>query len=120
MRGMSKMLVLFGIVFLAVGGGILFVTLRMTSGILDSATRPTDPSAVMSTVSNAIVWTVVPIVLITVAGLAVFFFFMRRIMGGNAKLIAGGLSGTALVLSVRDTGVTINNVNAVLEARLQV
>ena len=120
MRSMSKMLVLFGIVFVVVGGGILFVTLRMTSGVLDSATRPTDPSAVMSTVTNTIVWTVVPIVLVTVAGLAVFFFFMRRIMGGNAKLVASGIPGTALVLSVRDTGVTLNNVNAVLEARLQV
>src|SRR5688572_6263884 len=120
MRGTSKMLVLFGIVFVLVAGGIMFVTLRMMTGVMDSATRATDPSAIMSSVTNTIVWTVVPIVLITVVGLAVFFFFLRRIMGGNARLIANGIPGTALVLDVRDTGVTLNNVNAVLETRLQV
>lgn len=120
MRGTSKMLLLFAFVFALVAGGIMFVVLRMTSGVMNSATRTTDPAQIMSTIGGTIVWTVVPIVLITVVGLALFFFFMRRVMGGNARLVASGIPGTALVLDVRDTGVTINQVNAVLEARLQV
>jgi hypothetical protein len=120
MRGMSKMLMLFGLVFALVAGGIMFVVLRMTNTAMTSATRTTDPSAIMSTVSETLIWTIVPIVAITVAGLAVFFFFMRRIMGFNARLLARGIPGTARVLEVRDTGVTINRVNAVLEARLEV
>jgi hypothetical protein len=41
-------------------------------------------------------------------------------MGADRRLIATGIAGTARVLDVRDTGVTINRVNAVLEARLEV
>lgn len=120
MRSTSKMLLLFGLVFAVVAGGIMFVVWRMTSAFTGSAARAGDPGAIMSSVGNTIVWTVVPIVAITVAGLAVFFFLVRRIMGAQRRLIATGIAGTALVLDVRDTGVTINHVNAVLEARLQV
>ena len=120
MRGTTKILVLFGVVFVLVAGGIVFVVWRMTSSAMNTATRTRDPAAIMSTVGDTILWTVVPIVVITVAGLVVFFVFVRRIMGAGRRLIAGGIPGTALVLDVRDTGVTINNVNAVLEARLQV
>jgi hypothetical protein len=120
MRSTSKILVLFGVVFVLVGGGIMLVVWRMTSAITGSATRTSDPTAIMSSVGDTIVWTIVPVVAITVGGLAVFFFLLRRIMGADRRLLAGGITGTALVLDVRDTGVTINNVNAVLEARLQV
>jgi len=120
MRGTSKMLMLFGVVFVLVAGGIMFVVLRVTGSAMNSATRTTDPSAIMSSFNDTLIWTVVPIVAITVAGLVVFFFFMRRIMGFNARLLARGIPGTARVLEVRDTGVTINRVNAVLEARLEV
>jgi hypothetical protein len=120
MRGTSKMLMLFGLVFALVAGGIMFVVLRMTNTAMTGATRTTDFSAIMSTVNETLIWTIVPIVLITVAGLAAFFFFMRRIMSFNARLLARGIPGTARVLQVRDTGVTINRVNAVLEARLEV
>jgi len=120
MRSTSKMLLLFGLVFVVVAGGIMFVTWNMTSAITGSAMRTTDPGAMMSGMGSMIVWTVVPIVAITALGLLVFFVFVRRIMGADRRLLAGGIAGTALVLGVRDTGVTINNVNAVLEARLQV
>jgi hypothetical protein len=120
MRDTSKILVLFGVVFVLVGGGIMFVVWRMTSSVMSSVTRSRDPAAAMSGIGDTIVWSVVPIVAITVAGLAVFFYLMRRIMGGQRRLLATGIAGTALVLDVRDTGVTINHVNAVLEARLQV
>jgi hypothetical protein len=120
MRSTSKMLLLFGLVFIVVAGGIMFVVWHMTSTITGSAMRTTDPASMMSGIGNMIVWTVVPIVAITVVGLAVFFFFVRRIMGGDRRTLTSGIAGTALVLGVRDTGITINNVNAVLEARLQV
>ncbi|HEY7608026.1 MAG TPA: hypothetical protein VIF14_02260 [Alphaproteobacteria bacterium] len=120
MRGTTKILVLFGVIFVLVGGGIMFVIWRMTSSAMHSATRTRDPAAMMSTIGDTIVWTVVPIVLITAVGLVVFFVFVRRFMGANQRLVASGIPGTALVLDVRDTGVTINNINAVLEARLLV
>lgn len=120
MRSTSKMLLLFGLVFAVVAGAIMFVVWQMTSTITGSAMRTTDPGAMMSGMGSMIVWTVVPIVAITALGLVVFFVFVRRIMGGDRRLLASGIAGTALVLDVRDTGVTINHVNAVLEARLQV
>ncbi len=120
MRSTGKILGLFGIVFVLVSGGIMFVVWRLTSSVTGGVTRSRDPSAVMSIVGDTIVWTVVPIVAITVAGLAVFFFVLRRIIGADRRLLATGIPATALVLDVRDTGVTINRVNAVLEARLQV
>ena len=120
MRSTSKMLLLFGAVFVVVGGGIMFVVWRVTSSITGSAMRSADPGAMMSGIGDTIVWTIVPIVAVTIAGLAVFFYFVRRIMGADRRLVASGIAGTALVLDVRDTGVTINHVNAVLEARLQV
>ena len=120
MRSTSKMLLLFGLVFVVMGGGITFVVWNMTSAITGGAMRTTDPASMMSGIGNTIVWTIVPIVAITVVGLAVFFFFVRRIMGADRRILANGIAGSALVLGVRDTGITINNVNAVLEARLQV
>ncbi len=120
MRSTSKMLLLFGLVFIIVAGGIMFVVSHMTSTITGSAMRTTDPASMMSGLGNTIVWTIVPIVAITVVGLVVFFVFVRRIMGADRRILAGGVAGTALVLGVRDTGITINNVNAVIEARLQV
>ncbi|MGH7002431.1 MAG: hypothetical protein ACREIP_00635, partial [Alphaproteobacteria bacterium] len=50
----------------------------------------------------------------------IFFVFVRRIMGADRRLVASGIPGTAVVLHVRDTGTTINHVNAVLDVRLQV
>jgi hypothetical protein len=120
MRGTSKMLLLFGLVFAVVAGAIMFVVWRTTSAITGSAMRTTDPASMMSGMGSMIVWTIVPIVAITVVGLAVFFVFVRRIIGADRRILAGGIAGTALVLGVRDTGITINNVNAVIEARLQV
>ncbi len=120
MRGTSKVLLLFGLVFVVVAGGIAFVVWHMTSTIAGGAMRTTDPASMMSGIGGMIVWTIVPIVAITVVGLLVFFVFVRRIMGADRRILANGIAGTALVLSVRDTGITINNVNAVIEARLQV
>ncbi|MFO0988101.1 MAG: hypothetical protein U1F37_12175 [Alphaproteobacteria bacterium] len=120
MRSTSKILVLFALVFVAVAGAIGFVVWHMTSTIAGSAMRTADPASLMSGIGNTIVWTIVPIVAITVVGLVVFFVFVRRFMGADRRLLANGIAGTALVLDVRDTGITINNVNAVLEARLQV
>jgi hypothetical protein len=120
MRGTTRLLVLFGAIFVVVAGSIVFIITRMTSSVMHGATRTTDPSAMMSTIGDTMIWTAVPIVLITAAGILVFFFFMRRFMGANQRLVATGIPGTALVLEVRDTGVTINNINAVFEARLQV
>lgn len=120
MRSTSKMLLLFGLVFIVVAGGIMFVVSHMTSTITGGAMRTTDPASMMSGMGGMIVWTIVPIVAITVIGLLVFFIFVRRIMGADRRILANGIAGTALVLEVRDTGITINNVNAVLEARLQV
>jgi len=120
MRGTTRILVVFGVVFVLVAGVIMLVVWRMTSSVMDSATRTRDPSAIMSSIGDTILWTVVPIVLITAAGIIVFFVFVRRIMGADKRLVAAGIAGTALVLDVRDTGVTINHVNAVLETRLQV
>lgn len=120
MRSTSKILILFALVFVAVAGAIGFVVWHMTSTITGSAMRTANPASLMSGIGNTIVWTIVPIVAITVVGLAVFFVFVRRFMGADRRLLANGIAGTALVLGVRDTGITINNVNAVLEARLQV
>lgn len=120
MRSTSKILVLFGVIFVLVGGGIMFVVWRVTSSMTSRAMNTRDPTAAFSGIGDTIVWTIVPIVGITVAGLVVFFFLLRRIMGADRRLLAGGIPGAALVLDVRDTGVTINNVNAVLAARLQV
>ncbi len=120
MRSTSRMLLLFGLVFVVVAGGITLVIWQMTGAITGSAMRTTDPGAMMSGMGSMILWTVVPIVALTAVGLIVFFVFARRIMGADRRLLATGIAGTALVLDVRDTGVTINNVNAVLEARLQV
>ena len=120
MRGTSKILLLFGLVFVVVAGGILFVIWHMTSTISGGAMRTTDPASMMPGMGGMIVWTIVPIVAITVIGLLVFFVFVRRIMGADRRILANGIAGTALVLSARDTGITINNVNAVIEARLQV
>jgi hypothetical protein len=120
MRNTSKMLVLFAVLFVVMGGGIMFVVWRMTNTVTNSVTRSRDPVAAISGIGDTIVWTIVPIVALTVAGLVVFFFFARRILGADRRLIATGVAGTALVLDVCDTGVTINHVNAVLEARLKV
>ncbi len=120
MRGTTKILILFGAVFAVVSGAIIFLVWRMTSSMMGTAARTTDPSAILSSVGDTMLWTVVPVIAITVGGLVVFFVFVRRLMGADRRLIAGGIPATALVLEVRDTGVTINHVNAVLEARLQV
>lgn len=120
MRGTTKIFVLFGVIFALVAGAIMFVVWRMTSSVLGSATRSHDPAAIMSTMGDTILWTVIPIVAITAGGLIVFFVVMRRFMGADRRLLASGIPGSALVLDVRDTGVTINHVNAVFEARLQV
>jgi hypothetical protein len=120
MRGTTRILVLFGVTFVLVAGGIMVVVWRMTSSAVDTATRSRDPAAIASTLGDTILWTIVPIVVITAGGLIVFFVLMRRFMGADRRLLATGIPGSALVLDVRDTGVTINHVNAVLEARLQV
>jgi len=120
MRGTTRLLIVFGIVFVVVGGAITFIITRMTSSMIGSASRTRDPGALMSSIGDTIVWTVVPVVAITVVGLVVFFVFVRRIMGADKRLVASGIPGTAIVLAVRDTGTTINNVNAVLDVRLQV
>ena len=121
MRGTTRILVVFFVIFVVLAGAITFIVTRMTGSAIDTATRgPRDPAAIMSSVVNTAIWTAIPIVVVTVAGLIIFFVFVRRIMGAGRRLIATGIAGTALVLDVRDTGVTINNVNAVLEARLQV
>jgi len=76
------------------------------------------------------------IVAVTFGFIALSFVFgawlFRRVMGGaNADLLRGiagaggdavpaGLSATALVLSVRDTGITINHINAMMEVGLRV
>ena len=96
MRGTTRLLVLFGAIFVVVAGSIVFIITRMTSSVMHGATRTTDPSAMMSTIGDTMIWTAVPIVLITAAGILVFFFFMRRFMGANQRLVATGIPGTAL------------------------
>lgn len=120
MRSTTRILVIFGIVFVLVAAAIAIVVWQMTSSVLDTTRSPRDPSALISSVTQLVIWTIVPIVAITVVGLVIFFVFVRRIMGADRKLIATGIPGTAVVLDVRDTGVTINHTTAVLEARLQV
>lgn len=120
MRGTTKILVVFGIVFVLVSGAVVFVIWRMTSSMIGGATRTRDPAALMSGIGDTIVWTVVPIVAITAVGIVAVFVLARRMLGANRRLVTNGIPGTAIVLAVSDTGTTINNVNAVLDVRLQV
>lgn len=121
MRGTNRILLVFLLVFAAVAGAIGLVVWQMTRSMMGTAARSAhDPAGMMSSLAGSIVWTIVPIVAITAVGLIVFFVFLRRFLGADRKLLATGIPGSALVLAVRDTGVTINNVNAVIEARLQV
>jgi len=120
MRGTTKIFIAFGVVFVVVGGVITFVIARVTGSFTSQAARTRDPAAIMSGIGDTIIWTAVPIVAITVVGLVVFFVVVRRVMGAGQRLVAAGIPGSAVVLDVRDTGTTINNVNAVLDVRLAV
>ena len=68
-----------------------------------------------------IAWALVPMFLgLGVMGI-VFLFVAGYLDGLNpAKLLSGGVPATAEVLSVQDTGVTINGMTMVLKARLRV
>jgi hypothetical protein len=121
MRTTSRLIIAFAAVFVAVAASIGVITWQLTSSVIGQATRnPRAPSSFLSSLGDSILVSVLGIVAVTVAGLAVFFFVMRRVMGSNQTLLATGMPGTALVLAVQDTGATINRVNAILDARLQV
>ncbi|MCW5772691.1 MAG: hypothetical protein KIT16_13695 [Rhodospirillaceae bacterium] len=117
MRGTGRLLVAYLAVFFVVAAIIGVIIWQMTRSMTMAAHGP---AGAMSSLSGMILWTTLAIVFVTVGGIVVLFFVMRRVMGGDRKLLATGIPGTALVLAVRDTGVTINNVNAVIEATLQV
>jgi hypothetical protein len=120
MRGTTKILIAFGIVFVVVSGAIIFIISHVTSSITSNAFRTRDAASAMSGMGDTILWTAVPIVVITLVGIAVVFVVMRRVMGANKRLVASGVPGTAVVLSVRDTGTTINNTTAVFDVGLEV
>lgn len=79
-----------------------------------------DPANPAPAVASMMQWIVVPMVLITVVAIAAVFWVFRRFLSGNQALLRNGIPGTATVLSVRDTGATINRVNAVVELGLRV
>lgn len=58
----------------------------------------------------------------TLAVVGAAFLVVGRYMGGldSSKTLANGIAGTAQVTGVQDTGVTINNVNAVIRASVLV
>jgi len=59
---------------------------------------------------------------VTLAVVGAAFLVVARYMGGldSSKTLANGIAGTAQVTSVQDTGVTINNLNAVIKASVMV
>lgn len=117
MRTPSSMIgVILGIVALMVVGMLAstFGGLWMGGRVFD------DPASAASSVGSMIVWMVLPPLLITGAGIAAIFWVFRRFRRSNAALLRSGIPGTATVLSLRDTGTTINRVNAVVELGLQV
>jgi hypothetical protein len=57
----------------------------------------------------------------SVGFVGIVFVFVARYVGGlDGTAILDGVPGTAQVLSVRDTGVTINNLSALIKARVLV
>jgi hypothetical protein len=79
-----------------------------------------DPANIASGTLSLVLWTVLPILLVTGLGLVAIFMVFNRFRRGDQALLRNGIAGTATVLSVRDTGTTINRVNAVVELGLQV
>ena len=58
----------------------------------------------------------------SVAFVGIVFLFVARYFGGldDSAVLASGIPGTGPVVSVRDTGVTVNNLNAVIKAHVLV
>lgn len=101
-------LMVVGIIIATFGG------LRMGERMLD------DPANIAAGTLSVILWTVLPILLVTAIGVAAILMVFRRFQRGDQALLRNGVAGTAAVLSVRDTGTTINRVNAVVELGLLV
>lgn len=91
-----------------------FGGLRMGERLLD------DPANIATGTLSVILWTVLPILLVTIVGVVAIMMVFRRFLRGNRALLRSGISGTATVLSLRDTGTTVNRVNAVVELGLMV
>jgi hypothetical protein len=79
-----------------------------------------DPANIAAGTLSVVLWTVVPMLLVTAVGLAAIFMVFNRFRRGDQALLRSGIAGTATVLSMRDTGTTINRVNAVVELGLLV
>ncbi|MGE0424506.1 MAG: hypothetical protein AB7O88_19760 [Reyranellaceae bacterium] len=79
-----------------------------------------DPADAVPSVLSSILLMAIPLLLITAAGVAACIWVFRRFRRGNDALLRTGIAGTATVLSLRDTGTTINRVHAVVELGLLV
>lgn len=120
--GIRKQLVIgFSVMFLVLTLGVGGVTWYFVDVAMRSAGRIVTRGGFTAPIDvSAIIWAIVLIVLATFLAVGGFIWYARRAMSGDRKLLAGGLPGTARVLAVRDTGTTINRVNAVVELRLLV
>ncbi len=124
----KRLLIVVAVATLVLGGFIFGLTLWFTSSAVDSAMQ--NPRRVVSGAGlapsfvNSFIWIAVAITLATLAVVGGLIFYARRavrgMMQGDQKLLTYGLPGTGLVLAVRDTGTTINNIYAVIEVRLRV
>ncbi|MBX3502206.1 MAG: hypothetical protein KF889_22430 [Alphaproteobacteria bacterium] len=79
-----------------------------------------NPADAVPSMMSSVVWMALPPLLITALGIAAFVWVIRRFRHGDQALLRNGVAGTATVLSVRDTGTTINRVHAVVELGLLV
>lgn len=99
------------------GGGILVATIVGVGAMENMTADPSDPGKIvwmgLLTVGG-------PIIVVTLIGIFASRWLFGRVLSGDSKLLTGGLSATGVVKEVRDTGTTINDVNAIFEVVMDV